>query len=55
MMDYSVFEQRYMTYVETFRQAGGTLSEPMQRKLEHTMEVVRFAEQIASAEGAGMN
>lgn len=53
MMDYSVSEQRYMEYVSTFRQSDGTLSEPMQRKLEHTMEVVRFAERIASAEGAG--
>ena len=53
MIGYSVFEQRYMEYVNTFRQSDGTLSEPMQRKLEHTMEVVRFAERIASAEGAG--
>lgn len=55
MIGYSVFEQRYMDYVATFRQNDGTLSEPMQRKLEHTMEVVRFAERIASAEGAGEN
>ena len=52
MTGYSVFEQRYMEYVDTFRQPDGTLSEPMQRKLEHTLEVVRFAERIASAEGA---
>ena len=53
MSGYSDFEQRYMAYVDTFRQPDGTLSEPMQRKLEHTMEVVRFAERIASAEKAG--
>lgn len=53
MIGYSEFEQRYMAYVDTFRQKDGTLSEPMARKLEHTMEVVRFAERIASAEGAG--
>ena len=55
MIGYDVFEQRYMDYVATFRQPDGTLPEPMQRKLEHTMEVVRFAERIASAEGAGEN
>ena len=55
MIGYSVFELRYMDYVAAFRQADGTLPEPMQRKLEHTMEVVRFAERIASAEGAGEN
>ena len=53
MTGYPVFEQRYMAYVDTFRQPDRTLSEPMQRKLEHTMEVVRFAERIASAEGEG--
>lgn len=53
MTGYSVFEQRYMAYVDTFRQSDGTLPEPMERKLEHTLEVVRFAERIASAEGAG--
>ena len=55
MIGYDVFEQRYMDYAATFRQPDGTLPEPMQRKLEHTMEVVRFAERIASAEGAGEN
>lgn len=52
MSGYAGFYQRYTDYVKGFRLPDGTLSEPMQRKFEHTMEVVEFAERIASAEQA---
>lgn len=52
MMEYSDFLAVYTAYAESFRQPDGTLSEPMQQKLDHTLEVVEFADRIASAQKA---
>ena len=53
MICFQEFRQRYSAYVDTFRRSDGTLSEPMARKLDHTLEVVSFAERIAVSGGAG--
>lgn len=53
MTEYSVFEKRFSDYAGTFRLPDGTLSEPMQRKYDHTFDVVALSERISKAEGAG--
>lgn len=43
--------ERYNSYVDTYRDAGGALPEMMELKLVHTMNVVDAARRIAAGEG----
>ena len=45
-MTFSDYVNRFNAYVDTFRAADGSLVDAMQCKLDHTFEVVRFAELI---------
>lgn len=45
-MTFSDYVNRFNAYVDTFRAADGSLVDAMQCKLDHTFDVVRFAELI---------
>lgn len=49
-MTVSDYADRFSRYVDSFRAADGSLIDAMQCKLDHTFDVVRFAELIADGE-----
>jgi len=47
---YETLKRRYDAYVDTFRDAGGALSQMLQLKLDHTLHVVEDAKRIMAGE-----